>query len=110
MTQNRARMRGKPFRKPTHGSCCTFQVCGYDYDACICGITEDISAAFELVAEVQAKPDECFFGLSHTPVIPHEGKPCWHVELGGVLGYGSTAPLAICRAWLKYKKRKEKIP
>ena len=23
-------------RKPTHGSCCTCQECGYDHDDCVC--------------------------------------------------------------------------
>lgn len=64
----------------------------------------DIAAAWELVEEAQAKPHECYFEISHTPAIPHKGKPCWHVELGGVRGYGDTAPLAICRAWLMWKQ------
>jgi hypothetical protein len=25
-----------PTQKPTHGSCCTCQDCGYDHDQCVC--------------------------------------------------------------------------
>jgi len=28
---------GEKFIKPTHGTCCTCQTCGWDYDNCICG-------------------------------------------------------------------------
>lgn len=27
----------KKERKPTHGTCCTCQTCGFDYDSCECG-------------------------------------------------------------------------
>ena len=31
-------------RKPTHGSCCTCQTCGYDYDDCYCESNAKIKA------------------------------------------------------------------
>jgi hypothetical protein len=27
---------GKPWKKPTHGTCCICQRCGYSYDDCQC--------------------------------------------------------------------------
>jgi hypothetical protein len=60
----------------------------------------DIAAAWEVVKKMQSPPDEYFFGIKMTPAIPHKGKPCWHVELGGIFAYAETAPLAICRAAL----------
>ena len=41
----------KPFRKPTHGSCCTCQYCGYYYDQCACGDNEIITAIKNLEKE-----------------------------------------------------------
>ena len=26
----------RQFRKPTHGTCCTCQICGNQYDDCVC--------------------------------------------------------------------------
>jgi hypothetical protein len=75
----------------------------YGYSIVLPDWPNDIAAAWELVEEAQAKPDECFFGIQMTPAIPHKGKRCWHVELGTVKAYGETAPLAICRAYLMWK-------
>ena len=41
----------KPFRKPTHGSCCTCQYCGYYHDQCACGDNEIITAIKNLEKE-----------------------------------------------------------
>lgn len=32
---------GAPFRRPTHGSCCTCQICGHCNDECMCDWGED---------------------------------------------------------------------
>jgi len=36
------------FRKPTHGTCCTCQDCGWYHDECICGDNEIIEAIKKL--------------------------------------------------------------
>jgi len=41
----------KPHRKPTHGSCCTCQDCGYYHDECVCGDNEIITAIKNLERE-----------------------------------------------------------
>ena len=41
----------KPHRKPTHGSCCTCQDCGYYHDECVCGDNEIIIAIKNLEKE-----------------------------------------------------------
>jgi len=38
----------KPNRKPTHGSCCTCQDCGYYHDECVCDDNEIIKAIKKL--------------------------------------------------------------
>ena len=38
----------KPNRKPTHGSCCTCQACGYYHDGCVCEDNEIITAIKKL--------------------------------------------------------------
>lgn len=42
-----------PFRKPTHGTCCTCQVCGYGYDDCLCGLSEDLDMAWLVVEKTR---------------------------------------------------------
>lgn len=42
-----------PFRKPTHGTCCTCQVCGWDYDNCQCDYSADIAAAWEVEEHIK---------------------------------------------------------
>jgi hypothetical protein len=39
----------RPWKKPTHGSCCTCQKCGYSHDDCTCGCSESIEKAFDIV-------------------------------------------------------------
>ena len=41
----------KPRRKPTHGSCCTCQDCGYHHDECVCEDNEIITAIKNLENE-----------------------------------------------------------
>ena len=44
-----AEFMGKSFRKPTHGTCCTCQICGWDFDNCQCGYSEDIDMAWQVM-------------------------------------------------------------
>ena len=38
----------KEKKKPDHGSCCTCQNCGYNYDNCICNHNEHLKAIKEI--------------------------------------------------------------
>jgi hypothetical protein len=80
---------GVPFRKPTHGPCCTCGTCGWDYDNCICGYSEEIEKAWEVVEKLR---------LTIEPTAMN--KWAVHQGLGSQLAYAETAPLAICRAAL----------
>ena len=57
---------GRPWRKPTHGSCCTCQICGDDRDTCICGVIEDDGLAF---TEVWPKLERSGLMLAQIPSI-----------------------------------------
>jgi hypothetical protein len=54
-----ARALNMAWTKPTHGRCCTCQVCGWDYDNCQCGYTEDPEKARLLEDEIERR------GLGH---------------------------------------------
>jgi len=45
----------KPNQKPSHGSCCTCQTCGYDYDNCNCTIREIIKFIDETFTTIKQK-------------------------------------------------------
>jgi hypothetical protein len=60
----------------------------------------DIAAAWQVVGKLQSPPDECFFEITMTPTIPHNGGHCWHTRIGGFFAHAPTAPLSICRAAL----------
>jgi len=40
---------GWKFIKPTHGTCCTCQTCGYNYDDCICGYSINLEKSWEVI-------------------------------------------------------------
>lgn len=42
-------------RKPTHGSCCTCQNCGWDYDSCKCDVHESWDGLGMVVEAMEAK-------------------------------------------------------
>lgn len=44
-----------PFRKPTHGPCCTCQTCGWDFDNCQCGYGKCIEMTWRIVKELRKK-------------------------------------------------------
>jgi len=90
-----AELMGKPFRKPTHGTCCTCQVCGWDYDNCQCNYGEFIDKALLVVEKMRNMPG--FVEIIHDGMM-------WVVTFeNGHKGIGSDfeLPLAICRAALK---------
>lgn len=88
---------GKPWRKPTHGTCCTCQTCGWPNDNdCQCGYSEDIARAWEVVEKLDLFEYYKLRGCD----------PCWWIACDDddsvPLIYGAaTAPLAICLAALK---------
>ncbi len=82
---------GRPFRKPTHGHCCTCQNCGEDHDACggYCYYSNDITSAWQVVEKMPG------LALHHIPDADR-----WNAYFHGGMSGGNTAPLAICRAAL----------
>lgn len=38
-----AEILGYPWKRPTHGSCCTCQTCGWEYEECKCGYSDNES-------------------------------------------------------------------
>ena len=47
---------GKPWRKPTHGTCCTCQTCGQYYDdGCLCDWTDDSEKSVLLEDEIERR-------------------------------------------------------
>lgn len=59
-----------------------------------------ISAAWELVEEVQAEPYEQWVKIERTPAISQR----WIVAIGNVVKAAPTAALGICRAYLEWKR------
>jgi hypothetical protein len=90
-----AKIMGSPFRKPTHGFCCTCQVCGYLYDDCVCGYSEDMNLALEII-DKKSPFDfsmERIEGMWSVVWWPKENMACQYA-------HAETAPLAICRVVL----------
>lgn len=44
---------GFSFRKPTHGTCCTCQTCGWDYENCICGYSQYLEKTWDVIEAFQ---------------------------------------------------------
>ena len=98
---------GRPFQKPGHEPCCTCQVCGHGFDECLCGLSEDIAAAWEVVEKIDAGSYRWRLASKHC----RSGHVWWTATLdkylGAVNGWkemvyapGDTAPEAICKAAL----------
>lgn len=109
------RVMGKPFRRPTHGSCCTCQNCGEDYDSCGggCFYSADIAAAWQVVEKLRERLNVEIQTANHLVtkeqwrvVVDDTDFGCIHHGIGEVRTtkdisvFGNTAPLAICRAAL----------
>lgn len=90
---------GRPHRKPTHGTCCTCQTCGWDKDNCECGYSDDITKAWEVVEKLNARGEWVTVGLN----AAHRAQ-CFISTSGereNVDVEAETAPLAICLAALR---------
>lgn len=102
------KMFGFKFIKPTHGSCCTCQTCGYDYDNCICGYSEYLEKAWEIIERFQYGkypskfPTNCKMTISiSADEIQNEMYTC-KIESPTLLveAKASTFELSVCRAAL----------
>jgi hypothetical protein len=90
------RIFGEKFRKPTHGTCCTCQVCGWDYDNCLCGWSTNLEKSWEILE----KMGNSFFIDSTAPELGitvriFRGKGFQNYE-----AVADTIELAICKAAL----------
>ena len=63
-----------------------------------------IAAAWELVEDAQAEPDRRYFEITKTIVV----SSMWHAYIGGNYYSDPSAPLAICKAWLTWKRSEDK--
>ena len=89
---------GKPFRNPTHGSCCTCQVCGYPFDECQCGYSEDIGMAWRVVERMRERgwaPTLMWYELGHDWLCQYSDATSTVAERA------DTAAHAICLAALQ---------
>lgn len=87
------------FIKPNHGTCCTCQTCGWDYDNCLCGWSTQLEKAWEVLE----KMGNSFF-IDHT--APNLGISVRIFNDKGFENYestDSTVELAICKAALLTK-------
>ena len=89
----------RPNRKPRHGSCCTCQRCGWDYDNCQCNYSQFLEDAWKVVDKILSKGGEISLHSS-----AFKGGRIWVAEFIPIFGwcnaYGDTAPEAICKAAL----------
>ena len=88
---------GIPFRKPTHGTCCTCQICGHPNDAaCQCGYSDDIQMAYAIIEKLN---------LPVTMSSGYDTLNFWEVRFGldshEHIANAETLPHAICLAALK---------
>lgn len=96
---------GWKFRKPTHGSCCTCQRCGRDYDTCNnapCDFSADLAAAWSVVEKVNDNANDVVIEVAGDGII--EVVMGWF-DMEGWSHFqkakGKSAPHAICLAALK---------
>lgn len=83
------------WRKPTHGSCCTCQTCGWDYDSCQCGYSRYLEHAWKIVEKTKS------FLLENRQIYAPDEWYC-EISLGGYAcgANADSETLAICRAAL----------
>lgn len=115
----------RPWRKPTHGTCCTCQTCGLSndggLDGCHCGISEDIGMAWEIVEHfrnkqwtVKLQGHEWYDGGAWECILldaldGEQGRGLDKQTGKGKQGGWEepSAPLAICRAALEAVYKEE---
>lgn len=87
---------GLKFTKPTHGTCCTCQICGWNYDDCICGWSTNLEKAWEVLEKMGDS-----FSIDNT--APETGISVRIFRGKGFQNYEATADtfeLAVCRCAL----------
>lgn len=107
LDQVMAKLIGKPFRRPTHGPCCTCQTCGYDFDNCQCDYAFDREKAWDVVLSITK--DMLQFRLENAPSDRIYAKfvDCSTGKVYGACAERKNVALAVCRAALKYVGRTE---
>lgn len=85
---------GTPWRKPTHGPCCTCQTCGHPNDGeCQCGYSTDWEKGGPVLARMRVEIGP----VHHRPNI---GTRWWAFLAPGVRQYGDTPLIAAMRAYV----------
>lgn len=90
---------GKKFIKPTHGTCCTCQVCGWDYDNCLCGWSIQLEKAWQVLE----KMGNSFFIDSTAPDLGISVKIFKGKGFENYEATDDTFELAACKAALLAK-------
>ena len=93
-----ARAMGKPWKKPIHGSCCMCHTCGYWYDECQCGYSEDDSMALTLV-DAQVATEDWGFAVTREPY--EEWRAVFWLDSFLRDAKAPARPLAITRAFCR---------
>ena len=66
---------GKPWRKPTHGTCCTCQTCGQYYDdGCLCDWTDDSEKSVLLEDEIERRGLQIEYSLAIARLLSFDMK------------------------------------
>jgi hypothetical protein len=94
-----ARIFGRKFIKPTHGTCCTCQTCGWDYENCICNWSTYLEKAWEVLE----KMGNCFFIDSTAPDLGITVKIFRNKGFENYEATADTFELAVCKAALLAK-------
>ncbi len=109
-----AEFMGTPFRKPTHGSCCTCQHCGHYFDNCQCDYPVDIEMAFRAVDFMVGNQESNFYEWNFKLSNNYAGAEwCAIFEIDHFkeslrfYGEADTIPMAICLAIIEAIKDKE---
>ena len=89
---------GTPFRKPSHGTCCSCQDCGHFYDECLCGFTTTPNGMMAVMEKMSANGFAWYLYGDHPDRIQAE----FMHSHDGRYGVADTrlAPEAVCIAAL----------
>ena len=82
--------------KPTHGTCCTCQTCGWDYDNCMCGWSIYLEKAWSILEKMGGS----FLVDSSAPQLGIDVTIFYDGGARYSTGTAETFELAVCRAAL----------
>lgn len=91
---------GKPWRKPTHGKCCTCPRCGWDNDDCQCDYSTEWAWGGPLIE--REKINLQYFFKRHENDHRHEAWSAWSKD-GTTEIEGPTALIAAMRCFVASK-------